>query len=322
MIPAAPLAVSSMHYLPSHADTVVILANPKAGPRAARPTAERLADSLRQRGQHVALVHSPDELTEAVASAQDSGRLRAVVAAGGDGTAALAANLTSPETPLAVLALGTENLLVRYLRLPSDPAALAELIVQGATTHLDAGSANNRLFILMTGVGFDADVVRRLHQARTGHIRHLSYIKPILDSVRSYSYPRLRVYCQPTEADALAADPLEARWAFVVNLPQYAGGLRIAPQALPADGKLDVCTFRHGSWFHGLRYLAGIALGRHERWSEFRWETCVKVRIEADGPASYQLDGDPGGDLPVDIEVLPRRLRLLVAADWRPQNHG
>ena len=50
-----------------------------------------------------------------------AGTLRAVVAAGGDGTIRLIAKRTPPGTPLAVLPLGTENLLARYLELTADP---------------------------------------------------------------------------------------------------------------------------------------------------------------------------------------------------------
>ncbi len=39
-----------------------------------------------------------------------------------------------------------------------------------------------------------------------------------------------------------------------------------------------------------------------------------RVRIESDRPVRYQLDGDPGGMLPLDIEVLPGRLTLVVPA--------
>jgi diacylglycerol kinase family enzyme len=39
---------------------------------------------------------------------------------------------------------------------------------------------------------------------------------------------------------------------------------------------------------------------------------CEALRIESDEPVPYQLDGDPGGLLPVDVEVLPERLRLVV----------
>jgi diacylglycerol kinase family enzyme len=183
---------------------------------------------------------------------------------------------------------------------------------------LDAGIAEDRLFTLMAGCGFDADVVRRLHEQRQGHIHHLSYAKPILDAVRSYDYPELRVYCAPAGAEEGAELTIEiaARWVFVVNLPRYAGGLCFAPSASGADGLLDVCTFKEGSLWYGLLYLGGVMLGQHEMMEDFQHVQSRRVRIEAAGPASYQLDGDPGGELPVEIGCAPGRLTLMVSRNW------
>ena len=305
--------------MPSSANLVLIAANPKAGARSGLPLVQRLAAVLQDDGREVRIVSDPDQLRELAEREQPRGNLRAVVAAGGDGTAALVANLTPPHTPLAVLPLGTENLLASYLQIPADAPQVARIINTGATTHLDAGVANRRLFLLMAGCGFDADVVHRVHARRTGHIHHLHYLKPILDSVRSYQYPELRIYCQPPDQETLSADPIRAKWAFIVNLPPYAGGLRLAPSASPADGLLDVCTFEHGSWWKGLTYLLGVALEQHASWREFQWIQTQRVRIEADDSVPYQLDGDPGGVLPLDIETAPQRLRLLIDPHRPPQ---
>jgi diacylglycerol kinase family enzyme len=107
---------------------------------------------------------------------------------------------------------------------------------------------------------------------------------------------------------------VKARWAFVVNLPGYAGGLNTVPTALGNDGLLDVCTFKHGFFWHGLRYAASVAVGMHQKLSDCLCWQARRLRIESDAEVPYQLDGDPGGLLPVEIEVLPRRLTLIVPA--------
>jgi len=40
------------------------------------------------------------------------------------------------------------------------------------------------------------------------------------------------------------------------------------------------------------------------------------VRIESDESVDYQLDGDPGGQLPVEMRVLPARVSLIVTETW------
>src|SRR5262249_52124214 len=155
----------------------------------------------------------------------------------------------------AVFPRGTANLLAGYLGINANPEAFADVIATGSVVGLDAGRANGRIFLLMVGCGFDADVVERLHTQRRGHISFWSYARPIIDSIRAYEFPELRVSCEPA-ADGPENHPttVDARWAFVVNLPCYAAGLTMAPNAVGSDGALDVCTLRHGWLWHGLRY--------------------------------------------------------------------
>jgi diacylglycerol kinase (ATP) len=75
---------------------------------------------------------------------------------------------------------------------------------------------------------------------------------------------------------------------------------------------LDLCGFRRGGFWHFLRYIGAIYLREHGRLQDWITRRVKRVRIESDVPVHYQLDGDPGGMLPLNIEVLPKRLRLLV----------
>lgn len=301
------------------------------------PRVRDLAQRLTSLGLRPEIFTAVENVVSATAQSLAQGSLRAVVAAGGDGTARLIADRTPPGTPLTILPLGTENLLARYLELTTDTSALARRIAQGLSVQLDAGEANGSLFTLMVGCGFDADVVRRLHRSRRGHIHHLSYVKPIVDAIRNYDYPLLRVHYrrapQPTGPASGVGSPgpptgdsqaevLTARWAFVVNLPRYAGGLNFAPGASGVDGMLDICTFKEGSLWNGLLYLGGVLLGQHEAMEGFRRVRSPELRIEAQAAVPYQIDGDPGGELPLTIRVLPKRLSLLVTRRWVERNQS
>lgn len=300
--------------LPRSGRRVLISRNPKAGARSGVPAVERLSELLASEGYQVESLTDVDELSARAEQLLRNGDLRCVVSAGGDGTVALLANRLAPETPIAVLPLGTENLLSKHLRMKGSPGEVCRMISHGRVERFDAGRAGRQIFLLMAGCGFDADVVRRLHTERTGHIRHLSYAKPIWDSIHNYRYPELRVHCEipASESHAARSMSITARWAFIVNLPRYAGGLQIAPQATGHDGLLDVCTFKNGSFWSGLRYLSGIILRQHASWQDCVSVRASKIRIESDEPVPLQLDGDPGGYVPTEIDVLPSRLTLLV----------
>ena len=310
-------ALPTLLRLSPAADRVIIAVNPCAGARAGNAPVSNLKEVLLDRGFSVKVV---TELAEVGADARywnAQGRLRAVVAAGGDGTIGAVVNHTDPGTPLAVFPLGTANLLAHYLRTSTDAVEFSQMIVEGAGIRLDAGRAGGRIFISVLGCGFDAEVVHRLHRRRAGHIRYWSYAKPIVESLRTYGYPEVRVYCDPmTDGQAESPMPISARWAFVANLPCYAANLGIVPQALGTDGVLDVCAFCRGSLWYALKYLGYVYANQHYRLADCTKTSAARLRIESDWPVPYQLDGDPGGMLPVNVEVVPQRLMVLAPA-WR-----
>ena len=105
----------------------------------------------------------------------------------------------------------------------------------------------------MISAGFDAEVIRSLHDNRQGNIRRTAYFLPIFRAIRSYTYPPMQLY---SETDAgMAPSPQLCRWLFGFNLPLYALGLPIAPDAVATDGLLDVCTFERGAVWSVARYL-------------------------------------------------------------------
>jgi diacylglycerol kinase (ATP) len=329
--------------LPPDANRVLLVANPHAGKGPNRKRLERLIHALKRHRLEPELVANRDELAGRSEELLAAGRLRVAVGVGGDGTVAELVNRTAPGTPITMLASGTENLLSKYLEMPHEPEEVAEIIAAGSVVRHDAGCANGRFFVLMVSCGFDAEVVRRLHEARRGHINHWSYLKPIWDTIRSYEYPEIHIHCEAVGAGATGSasdltgnhskpalakpvapgmdspqpfDALHARFAFVFNVPRYAMGFQFVPQAVGDDGLLDVCAFEHGSFAHGLWYLSNVIVGRHPYIPDCWLRQTRRVRIESDAPVPYNLDGDPGGFLPVEIEVVPGRLTLLASPGW------
>jgi diacylglycerol kinase family enzyme len=297
---------------PAERRQIFIAVNPHAGARATRLVAEKLADQLASRG-YVAEIQS--DLQELIRSVQACPQLRCVVAAGGDGTIGLLANHLPADTPFSILPQGTENLLAKHLLIPFGASEVAGMIDDGIFVRLDAGRANGTLFLVMASCGFDAEVVRLVHKAREGNISHWTYAKPILNSIRKYKYPTLSIYCDDQPK------PIRAKWSFVFNAPRYAMGLPIADQADAMDGSLDLCAFRGGNLANGLLYLLGIVLRRHRRWKDTKIAVARKIRIESEEPVPYQIDGDPGGFLPLEIEVVPQRLLINVPELWARRHH-
>jgi diacylglycerol kinase (ATP) len=91
--------------------------------------------------------------------------------------------------------------------------------------------------------------------------------------------------------------------------------MQFVSQADGRDAQLDLCGFKRGSRLLGFKYLAAMYFRQHQRLRDWSTRRVRRVRITADVPVMYQLDGDPGGFLPLDIEILPQRLTILAPED-------
>jgi diacylglycerol kinase (ATP) len=264
-----------------------------------------LIRELRALGVYCRLFGQREDLDSAVREHPEAPPL-AVVAAGGDGTIVDLLN-RHPDVPIAVLPLGTENLIAKNFGIPRrDGRFVARMIAAGRTRRIDLGRIGDRKFALMASCGVDAHVLHGAHAARRGHITQLHYLNPLLHSLWSYKYPPLRVYIdhQP--------QPIEGGMAIVANLPPYALGMPLSPPADDSDGKLHVRVFPHQSTFQLLLDLANV----HLRWGG-PWPGCTDVaathiRIESDTPTPIQADGDPAGTTPIEIDAVPAGATLVV----------
>jgi len=312
--------MSQMH---AEARCCIVSVNPKAGRKPPRVRAEELCFHLQQKGFTTELLTDLDEVTEKANALHSAGTLRALVGVGGDGTAATLVNRTLPGTPVTLLSAGTANLLAKHYRLPSRPAKLAEMIQNGIVRTFDAGLARTadteRLFLVMVSCGFDAHVVSGVHSrreeryqqghAKGAHISYFSYMKPVFHSLFRYRFPKMTVECLDTPALTMSG----FRWAFFFNINRYGWGLPLAPFAKENDGTLDHVLFRGGTVFHGVLYTA---LAQCFSLHRFLPKACLgqrtRYRITSEEPVPFQLDGDPGGELPLEIEVVPNRFTFLV----------
>jgi diacylglycerol kinase family enzyme len=154
-----------------------------------------------------------------------------------------------------------------------------------------------------------------VHAARSGHITPLTYLLPILSAIRSYEFSELRIVCE-TDDNASTKFSTSARWAFVSNLPCYAGGLKPGCGASGTDGQLDLCTFARGGLLPALKYLPRLMTGTQGNLRECILRRSRRIRIDSNRHVPYEVDGDPGGTLPVDIDVLPKRLTLVVPSSF------
>ena len=286
---------------------VAIQRNPMSGSGRQADLLLELVRHLRRLGLRPRLYSKREALDADVRDAKRSKGLRAIVAAGGDGTLLDLLN-RHPEVPIVPFPLGTENLVARHLGLERCGRATAELIAAGETRTFDAGRLNGRRFLIMASIGFDAAVLHRTHAGRRGHISHFSYALPIVNELRQFNPPKLRITVDDQP-------PVEGHIVIVGNLPRYALNLPLVPTADGHDGLLDVRVIPAGGSIELFRRLAGVLLegfGAGAGWCGGYQLRGKRIRVESDRPVPVQADGDPVGTTPVEIVIEPAAVRLLV----------
>lgn len=284
---------------------IAIVRNPISGRLHGKREILHLVRELRKTGHHVRLFSNRDRLLAELEVAENRENLKCLVVAGGDGSINDALN-RYPRVPIAVFPTGTENLLAKHLGMPKSGKLAAQIIAEGRPLEFDVPTANGRKFLLMASCGIDAEVVHLTHARRTGHITHFSYVQPILAAMRKYQYPVLRVI-----ADGMA-EPYCGALLMVANLPCYALQFPFACEASPFDGVLDLRLFEKGSRLSTISYAISVLLGRHDRRKDVRCLKGRSFRIESDVPVPLQLDGDPFGHTPLELEIGSDRVPLIV----------
>ena len=290
---------------------VLIFANPIAGRGRGKAISERLVARLAQVGFDP---HARFDPPSSIPSEQL--QADAAIAIGGDGTirgAAARLHAASPNRPIPMLIvpMGTANLLGRHLGIDWSPRTLADQVaqalMQNRIVEIDAARANGELFLLMAGIGIDAKIVHLLDRIRSGPIDITSYVLPAALAVGTWTFPSLTV---TVDGKTIAQD--RPSIAFVGNVKEYGTGFPILPLARPDDSLLDVCVLPCSTHGDLILHLMRTITGEHHIAEGSIYTKGTNIRITSKDQVPMQIDGDPAGHTPVEIDLLPVRLPFIV----------
>ncbi len=292
------------------------IVNPKSGASSAKNLVMQFKDYLLDHGYEVrtffteSLAHACELATK---SAVDYD-CKLVVGCGGDGTLReIAHGLEGSDKPLLVVPCGTENLLANEMGFNEKVATLIEAFEGDCVKPLDLGSANGRCFTSIAGFGFDGEVVKRVSAERFGHINHLDYFWPIWRTFWSHEFPRVKVVVDGDEI-------FDGRcMVFVGNISRYAVGLQILRSADYGDGLLDVCIYKCSSRLRLFKHAFMTLVKLHTRRPDVMYRQGKSIELSGQSKqVDCEIDGDPGPQLPMKIEVIERAVRVLVPPNAKP----
>jgi diacylglycerol kinase (ATP) len=283
---------------------LLIIFNPTAGGRRRRRF-EAVVAELRRLGCEVTVRPTGRRGdAEQLAASADPNRYDMLVVAGGDGTINEVVNgLSGARLPLAIIPLGTANVLAAEIGLATDPRSVARTIALGRPRPISVGVANGRRFLLMAGTGFDAHVVQNVDLALKRRIGKGAYGISILRQLCAFAFPEYVV--------TIEGRSWRAASVLVANAHYYGGRFVCAPAADLCAPTLEVGMFERRGRLSVIGYAIAMLFGRLPRLKSYRIVSADKVHIGGGSDEPVQADGDIIAHLDVTIEVVPEALYLV-----------
>lgn len=233
-----------------------------------------------------------------------------IYAVGGDGTAneVMCGTVGSSNT-LCVIPQGSGNDFVRslYTKITKkhDPKTILKCVKDFCKRNIDCGKANGSFFMNIASVGFDAEVVRNSEKFKDKPgLRKISYILSMLYTIFSFHGVDLE-----GEIDGVPFKQKSLLFC-IANGKYYGGGIKIAPEAVIDDGKLDAYLIESVPAWLFLSILPLLAMGKHTKLKFVKHVRAEKIVIRGKD-LTLNLDGELSPAPEARFEVLPRGLSVL-----------
>lgn len=284
---------------------VLVIHNPTAGGRRRRKF-ERVLNALVHTGVEVDVRPTTKRGdAEAFARAASAMTHDVIAVAGGDGTINEVVNgLSDPNLPLAVIPMGTANVLAHEIGLGGTVKEIAETIAFGKPRRISVGVVNGRRFVMMAGFGFDAYVVSQVKPAVKRLLGKMAYVLSTLAALASFKFPKYRV--------TLDGKTFDVASAVIANGHFYGGRFVAARHARLGDPTLHAVLFlKRGPW-RAMRYAIWLTLDRLDKLPDVMIVPATDISVERVDEGPVQGDGDILAYLPARITLAPAGLALLM----------
>lgn len=232
------------------------------------------------------------------------------VAVGGDGTiSGVVDGLVHTGFPLGILPVGTVNALARELNIPLDlERALGLLVGEHATLNMDVGRIEGHYFALNASIGVSTSTIEVIDQQEKRRLGPFAYLGPGIKALFGAQPHDFEIEIDGHSRHWRASEVVIANGGTVGDPV-----LRWGPDVRVDDGRLDLCVVRARSLLDYL-LLAWDLLWRSQR--QDRRLRCQQVShsvsIQAKERMPVQADGEIVGETPIQIEVLPHAVQVIV----------
>lgn len=244
-----------------------------------------------------------------VLSQIDIDKYEKIIAAGGDGTINSVVNAmieNEIDLPLGIFPAGTANDFAHYFNMSNDLDAMIDIALDDHCEKADLGWCNGSYFVNVAAIGSVIDVSQKTD---TGMKNALGILAYYLQGLRELKF------LKPFDVTVTYPEgELKEKIFFMIVLNgDSAGGFRkLGVHSEVNDGLLDVIMFKYMNSTNLVSTGYSVLKGDHDKDKNVIYFQTSELRVESDIEVSTDIDGEPGLPLPLDIKVVPNRIRILT----------
>ena len=276
-----------------------IISNPTAGKRGNKQALALTKEVFDEAGVSYEVFETTcrGEAQDIAKKLTEGGEEVKLVIVGGDGTLHEALNgIAEPEKcVLGIIPAGTGNDFAEAAKIPLDSKEAARLILESEAKPTDYLEMGGVRCMNVAGMGIDTEILQRCERGRMKG--KLKYLISLLQSVISFKGWQIK-FKQGEETVELNTLVTAA-----CNGQQFGGGLKICPEAVIDDGKIDVVVVEHIKGIFNLgKALVTLLKGKITTYPKTRHFLCEEIEVNAP-PCTVQLDGELYSDLEFKVKV-------------------
>lgn len=231
-----------------------------------------------------------------------------VVACGGDGTVNCVINaIKGTNTKIGIINIGSTNQIALHAKIPRNIKKAVEIILRGKTKKYDLGKIGRHYFISNAGIGLDAKIVMDTSKSR--FFRYFDYAVPFT----FYGLKNFLMYDKKIKISVPGGEDKEVYTVLVNNIKKYARYFTPTPYSECDDGMLDIIILKKKpSFVQAVMLMNSMRKGKHINNPQIEYFKAEKLSFSSEKDIYVQIDGDCVGKLPMDLEVSPKAIELVV----------